>query len=181
MAFLHEGLDGTPEDVAIGFDFGDAVAVIDLAVGTDRDSAQTTITVSLIRRVPFHEVDVFGTVVDLVFDVDDPVVEVAILGFGVMRVAALKNFLAEFEENRMLALALDVAQHLGITLGGIVLQILEGECSGNRCPDAAVGHQDDIAYHTVEMACTSNHCIGRLVEAIDANLNFADDGSEASD
>ena len=126
MAFLHKGLDGSAEDIAIGFDLGDAVAVIDLAIGTDGYSAKTTIAVGLIRCVPFHKVDVFSVGIDLVFDVDDPVVELAILGIGVMRVAAQQNLLAEFEENGVLALALDVTNHLGITLGCVVLQILEG-------------------------------------------------------
>ena len=81
----------------------------------------------------------------------------------------------------MMTLALDVTHHLGITLGSIVLQILEGECGGNRCADAAVGHEDDIADYTVEMAYATNLGIGRLVEAIDANLNLADGGRKTSD
>ena len=60
--------------------------------------------------------------------VDNSVVELAILGIGVMRVAPQKDLLAEFEENGMMALTLDVANHLSKTLGGVVLQILEGEC-----------------------------------------------------
>ena len=130
MAFHHKGLDGAPEDIAIGFDLGDAVAVIDLAVGPDGDTAKTTIAVGLIRCMPFHIVDILGIGVDLVFDVNNPVVELAILGIGVMRVASLKYLLTEFEENGMLALALDVANHLCIALGSVVLQILEGECGG---------------------------------------------------
>ena len=130
MAFLHKGLDGSAEDIAIGFDLGDAVAIIDLTVGTNRDSAKTTITVGLIRCVAFHEVDILGIGVDLVFDVNNPVVELVILGIGVMRVTPQKDLLAEFEENGMMALALDVTHHLSITLGGVVLQILEGECGG---------------------------------------------------
>lgn len=130
MTFLHKRLDGTAEDIAIGFNFGDAVAIIDLAVGTDRDSTKTTVAVGLIRCVTFHEVGELGIGVDLVFDVDNPVVELAILGIGVMRVAPQKDLLAEFEENGMMALALDVTHHLSITLGGVVLQILEGECGG---------------------------------------------------
>ena len=128
MAFRHEGLDGTPEDITIGFDLGDAVAVINLAVGTDGDTAKTTVAVGLIRCMPFHKVDILGVGVDLAFDVDNPVVELAILYLGVMRVASRKNLFAEFEENGMMALTLDVANHLGITLGGVVLQILESEC-----------------------------------------------------
>lgn len=181
MTFRHEGFDGAPEYVAIGFYFGDTVAIIDFAVGTNGDTAKTTIAVGLIRCVTFHKVDVLGIGIDLVFDVDNPVVELVILSIGVMRVASLKYFFAEFEENGMLTLALDVANHLGITLGGVVLQILEGECGGNRCADAAVGHEDDIAYHTVEMASTTNLGIGMLVEAIDANLNLANGGREACD
>lgn len=127
MAFRHEGLDGTPEDIAIGFNLGDAVAVIDLAVRTDGDTAKTTVAVGLIRCMPFHKVDILGVCIDLVFDVDDPVVKLVILGIGVMRVATQKNFLAEFEENGMMALTLDVANHLSKTLGGVILQILEGE------------------------------------------------------
>ena len=127
MAFLHIGLDGAAEDIAIGFNFGDAVAIIDLTVGTDRDTSKATIAVGLIRCVTFHEVGELGIGVDLVFDVDNPVVELAILGIGVMRVAPQKDLLAEFEENGMMALALDIANHLSITLGGVVLQILEGE------------------------------------------------------
>ena len=130
MAFLHKGLDGSAEDIAIGFDLGDAVAVINLSIGTDRDSTKTTIAVGLIRCMPFHKVGVLGIGVDLVFDVDNSVVELVILGIGVMRVAPQKDLLAEFEENGMMALALDVTHHLGITLGGVVLQILEGECGG---------------------------------------------------
>ena len=130
MASRHERLDGTPEDITIGFDLGDAVAVINLAIGTDRDTTKTTIAVGLIRCVTFHEVGELGIGVDLVFDVDNPVVELAILGIGVMRVAPQKDLLAEFEENGMMALALDVTHHLSITLGGVVLQILEGECGG---------------------------------------------------
>ena len=181
MTFLHKGLDGAPEDIAIGFDLGDAVAIIDLTVGTDGDSAKTTIAVGLIRCVSFHEVDILGIGGDLVFDVNNPVVELLILGIGVMRVATLKDLLAEFEENGMMALVLDVAHHLGITLGGVILQILEGERGGNRCADATVGHEDDIAHHAVEMACATNLGIGRLVETIDADLNFADGGSETGD
>ena len=181
MAFLHKGLDGSAEDIAIGFDLGDAVAIIDLTVGTNRDSTKTTITVGLIRCVAFHKVGVLGIGVDLVFDVDNSVVELVILGIGVMRVAPLKNLFAEFKKNRMMALALDFTNHLGITLGGIVLEILEGECCGNGCTDAAVGHQDDVAHHTVEMASTTNLGIGMLVEAIDANLNLADGGRETGD
>ena len=97
MAFLHKGLDGTAEDIAIGVDLGDAVAVINLSIGTDRDSTKTTITVGLIRCVAFHKVGVLGIGVDLVFDVDNSVVELVILGIGVMRVAPLKDLLAEFE------------------------------------------------------------------------------------
>ena len=130
MAFLHKGLDGSAEDIAIGFDLGDAVAIINLSIGTDRDSTKTTIAVGLIRCMPFHKVGVLGIGVDLVFDVDNPVVELAILGIGVMRVAPQKDLLAEFEENGMMALALDVTHHLSIMLGGVVLQILEGECGG---------------------------------------------------
>lgn len=130
MAFHHERLDGASEDIAIGFDLGDAIAVIDLAVGTDGDATKTTIAVGLIRCMTFHKVDVLGVRIDLVFDVDDPVVELTILGFGVMRFAPLKNLLAEFEENGMMALTIDVAHHMGITLGGVVLQILEGERGG---------------------------------------------------
>ena len=130
MAFLHKGLDGTAEDIAIGVDLGDAVAVINLSIGTDRDSTKTTIAVGLIRCMPFHKVGVLGIGVDLVFDVDNSVVELAILGIGVMRVTPQKDLLAEFEENGMMALALDVTHHLSITLGGVVLQILEGECGG---------------------------------------------------
>ena len=130
MAFLHKGLDGSAEDIAIGFDLGDAVAIINLSIGTDRDSTKTTIAVGLIRCMPFHKVGILGIGVDLVFDVDNPVVELVILGIGVMRVAPLKDLLAEFEENGMMALALDVTNHLGITLGSVVLQILEGECGG---------------------------------------------------
>lgn len=181
MAFRHERLDGAPEDVAIGFDLGDSVTVIDLAIGSDRDAAKTTIAVGLIRCVTFHKVDILGIGIDLVFDVDYPVVELAIFVIGVMRVAPLKNLFAEFEKNRMMALALDFTNHLGITLGGIVLEILEGECCGNGCTDAAVGHQDDVAHHTVEMASTTNLGIGMLVEAIDANLNLADGGRETGD
>ena len=80
-----------------------------------------------------------------------------------------------------MTLALDVTHHLGITLGSIVLQILEGECGGNRCADAAVGHEDDIADYTVEMASTTNLGIGRLVETIDADLYLADGGRKAGD
>ncbi len=181
MAFRHERLDGAPEDVAIGFDLGDSVTVIDLAIGSDRDAAKTTIAVGLIRCVTFHKVDILGIGIDLVFDVDYPVVELAIFVIGVIRVAPLKNLFAEFEKNRMMALALDFTNHLGITLGGIVLEILEGECCGNGCTDAAVGHQDDVAHHTVEMASTTNLGIGMLVEAIDANLNLADGGRETGD
>lgn len=181
MAFRHESLDGAPEDVAIGFDLGDSVTVIDLAIGSDRDAAKTTIAVGLIRCVTFHKVDILGIGIDLVFDVDYPVVELAIFVIGVMRVAPLKNLFAEFKKNRMMALALDFTNHLGITLGGIVLEILEGECCGNGCTDAAVGHQDDVTHHTVEMASTTNLGIGMLVEAIDANLNLADGGRETGD
>lgn len=181
MAFLHKGLDGSAEDIAIGFDLGDAVAIINLSIGTDRDSTKTTIAVGLIRCMPFHKVGVLGIGVDLVFDVDNPVVELVILGIGVMRVTPQKDLLAEFEENGMMALALDVTHHLGITLGGVVLQILEGECGGNRCADAAVGHEDDIADYTVEMASTTNLGIGRLVETIDADLYLADGGRKAGD
>lgn len=81
----------------------------------------------------------------------------------------------------MMTLALDVTHHLGITLGSIVLQILEGECGGNRCADAAVGHEDDIADYTVEMTSTTNLGIGRLVETIDADLYLADGGRKAGD
>lgn len=181
MAFRHERLDGAPEDVAIGFDLGDSVTVIDLAIGSDRDAAKTTIAVGLIRCVTFHKVDILGIGIDLVFDVDYPVVELAIFVIGVMRVAPLKNLFAEFKKNRMMALALDFTNHLGITFGGIVLEILKGECCGNGCTDAAVGHQDDVAHHTVEMASTTNLGIGMLVEAIDANLNLADGGRETGD
>ena len=97
MAFLHKGLDGSAEDIAIGFDLGDAVAIINLSIGTDRDSTKTTIAVGLIRCMPFHKVGILGIGVDLVFDVDNPVVELVILGIGVMRVAPLKDLLAEFE------------------------------------------------------------------------------------
>ena len=130
MAFLHKGLDGSAEDIAIGFDLGDAVAIIDLTVGTNRDSTKTTIAVGLIRCVAFHKIDILGIGVDLVFDVDNPVVELAILGIGIMSLTSLKYLLTEFEENGMMAQALDVTHHLGITLGGVVLQILEGECGG---------------------------------------------------
>ena len=89
MAFHHERLDGASEDIAIRFDLGDTVAVINLAIGTDRDTAKTTIPVGLIRCMPFHKVDVLCIGIDLVFDVDDPFVKLAILGLGVMRVAPL--------------------------------------------------------------------------------------------
>ena len=181
MAFLHKGLDGSAEDIAIGFDLGDAVAIIDLTVGTDRDTSKATIAVGLIRCMPFHKVGVLGIGVDLVFDVDNSVVELVILGIGIMSLTSLKYLLTEFEENGMLALALDVANHLCIALGGVVLQILEGECGGNRCADAAVGHEDDIVHHAVEMPYATNLGIGRLVEAIDADLYLADGGRKAGD
>ncbi len=130
MAFLHEGLNGMPKDISIGFDLGDAVAIIDLAVGTDGNAAKTTVAVGLIRCVSFHKIDILGIGVNLVFNVDNPVVELAILGIGIMSLTSLKYLLTEFEENGMLALALDVANHLCIALGGVVLQILEGECGG---------------------------------------------------
>lgn len=104
-----------------------------------------------------------------------------VLCLGVMGVAPLKYLLAEFKKYRVLALALDVTNHLLISLGCIVLEILEGEGGGHGCSNTCIRKKYDVAYNAVEMSLSSNLSVGGLVETIYTNLYLTNIRSELID
>lgn len=88
-AKLHEWFYGFGADVAIGFELGEAVAEIDLAIGTNGDAAKAAVARDGIGRVGHHEIGELCFGVDHALYFHDAVVEDAVLLFGVMGVAAL--------------------------------------------------------------------------------------------
>lgn len=98
-----------------------------------------------------------------------------------MGITSLQNFLTEFEKDRMLALVLDVSDHLLIALSNILLEILEGESGSNRCTNTCIGKEDDIAHNAVKMPLASHLGIGGLVETINADLYLTDIGRKVVD
>ena len=81
-----------------------------------------------------------------------------------MGITSFQHLLAEFEKDRMLALAFDVSDHLMIAFCSILLEILEGESGSNRCSNSGIGKEDDIAHNAVEMTLASHLGIGGFVE-----------------
>lgn len=178
-ALLHKGQDGLVTDVAITLEFGEPVTIEYLTISSDGDAAKATVAGDGVWRVAFHEIGVFGIGIDSALNLHDTVVELAVLCFGVIRIATRQDFLAEFEENRMLALAANGGDHLLIALSSIALKILEGEGGGNRRAYASIGNEDDVVDDTVEMASTTHLGVGSLVETIDAHLDLADKRRES--
>ena len=88
-AKLHECFYRFGADIAIGFELGETVAEIDLAIGTDRDAAKAAVESDGIGRVALHEVGELCFGVDHALYFHDAVVEDVVLLFGVMGVAAL--------------------------------------------------------------------------------------------
>ena len=88
-AQLHEWLYGFGADVAIGFDFGETVAEIDLAIGTNRDATKAAVARDGVGRVALYEVGELCFGVDFALYFHDAVVEDAVLFFSVKGVAAL--------------------------------------------------------------------------------------------
>ena len=175
-ALLHEGEDGHATDVAVTLEFGEPVAIEHLSISGNGDATKTAVAGDGVGGVAFHEVGVFGVGIDSALNLHDAVVELAVLGVGIMCVATRQDLLAEFEENGVLALAADGGDHLLITLGSIALEILEGEGGGNGCAYTGIGKEDDVVDNTVEVTCSAHFGIGGLVEAVNAYLDLADKG-----
>ena len=60
MTLLHEWFEGLPLDIAIALDLRDTIAVIDLAIGTNRDAAKAAVAFNKIGSMTFHEVVILG-------------------------------------------------------------------------------------------------------------------------
>ena len=173
-ALLHEWQDGLVADIAITLKFGEAVTIKYFTISGNRDTAKTTIAGDRVWCMTFHKVGVLGFGINSMLYLHDTIVELAVLLFGIIRVATWQNLLTEFKEYGMLALAANGVDHLLIALGCIALKILESEGGGNRCANTCIGKENDVAYNAVEMARAANLGIGGLVETIDTNLNLAD-------
>ena len=124
----------------------------------------------------FHEVVILGIGGYGAFYLMNPLEEQLVLCLSIVSITSFQNFLAEFEKDRMLALALDVSDHLLIAFSSILLEILEGECGCNRCSNTCIGKEDDIVYNAFEMALASDFGIGGLVETVNADLYLTDIG-----
>lgn len=159
MALLHERFYGLALDIAITFDLRDTITVIDFAVGPDGDAAKATVALHQIWGVSLHEVVETCIWINGLFNLHDTAEELAVLLFGVMRVAPLQNFLAQFEENWVVALGFDAADKVGISGGSIVLQILECECGGYGSPYTVIREGNDIPDNAVEMAGATYYCV----------------------
>ena len=104
MALLHERFEWLLADVTIGLHLRNAIAEIDLAVGTDGDTPESTVALHSIGCMTLHEVVETSVGIYGLFNLHDTVEELAVLLVSVMCVTSLKDFLAQFEENRMMAL-----------------------------------------------------------------------------
>jgi len=180
VSLLHEWLEGLSLDIAIALDFGDAIAVIDLAVSTYRDATKAAVALNKIGSMSLHKVVVLGIGGYGAFYLLNSLEEQLVLRLSIVGIASLQHFLAEFEKDRMLALAFDVRDHLLIALSSILLEILEGESGSNRCTNTSIGKEDGIAHNAVEMPFASDLSIGGLVETIDADLYLTDIGRKVT-
>ena len=89
MALLHERLERLVTDVAIRLYLRNAVAEVNLAVGTDGDAPEATVALHEIGRVTLHEVVESRVGIDGLFNLQDATEELAVLLVGIMRVTAL--------------------------------------------------------------------------------------------
>ena len=60
VTLLHKRFKGLLLYIAISLNLGDAIAVIDFAIGTNRDAAKATVAFNKIRGVSLHEVVILG-------------------------------------------------------------------------------------------------------------------------